>query len=157
MSLDHSPSPHQSGGWSSPGLTTPYEETNGSRSRGPSPSKRYGDLNGGQDSGVTWANAKANSARVNGYPTYQSQNQGFFARHMRRMSQNLPYFQHGGQEDRYAEKEKLGRGRAGGGGGIPPLQELPRRVGLMLSRRRKWAALLIVSLLAIFAWFHKRA
>lgn len=149
MSLDRSPSPHRDGGWSSPGLNTPYEDSNG---RARSPGKRYGDLNGGGGPGVTWASAKANSARVNGYPSYQSQNQGFFARHYRKMSEGLPSFAHGGQEDRYAEKEKLGRGRSGG----MSFRELPRRVGLLLSRRRKHVALFMVLLFAVLLWFQKR-
>ena len=107
MSLDRSPSPRRAGGWSSPGLSTPVEEAGGSRSRGVSPRKAYGELNGGR--GVSWANAKAGSARVNGYPSYKSQNQGFFGRHMRKLSTGLPQYFTGGQDERYAEKEKLGR------------------------------------------------
>ncbi|WPH00078.1 glycosyltransferase family 34 protein [Acrodontium crateriforme] len=149
MSLDRSPSPQRSGGWSSPGLTTPYDNgTSVSRSRGPSPSKRYGDLGNG---GVTWASAKQSSARVNGYPSYQSRNQGFFSRHMRTLSQSLPIFSHGGQDERFAEKEKLGRGRTG----RFSLMELPRRIGLLLSRRRRFTALLLGFLLLTLVWFSK--
>ncbi|KXL46973.1 glycosyltransferase family 34 protein [Acidomyces richmondensis BFW] len=145
MSLDRSPSPQAGGGWSSPGLSPPYEETNG-RSR--SPGKRYGALNGG----VTWATAKAKSDRVSrGYPRYQSQNEGFFSRHYRRISEGLPYFAHGGQEDRFA-KEKLGRGRSLGRFSVA---ELPRRLGLLLSRRRKYVALAITLLFALLLWFQK--
>ncbi|KAK1064584.1 alpha-1,6-mannosyltransferase [Friedmanniomyces endolithicus] len=162
MSLDRSPSPHRSGGWSSPGLTSPFEETNGhSRSQNPSPGKRngYGQLNGGAQPGVTWGSAKAKSARVNGYPSYQPQNQGFFGRHYRRLSESLPHFAHGGQEDRYAEKEKLGRGRSGGWSGSSnskmKWRELPRRVGLLISRRRKGVALVLLFLLGLMIWFQK--
>ncbi|EMC93652.1 glycosyltransferase family 34 protein [Baudoinia panamericana UAMH 10762] len=163
MSLDRSPSPQRGGGWSSPGLNTPYDDTNG-RARSPA-GRRYNDANGGTGGGgrdgVTWASAKANSARVNGYPTYQSQNQGFFGRHYRKISQSLPYFAHGGQEERYAEKEKLGRGRVssweayGDGGGGMNLLDLPRRLALLLSRKRKYVALLLVVLLAVMAVFQK--
>lgn len=151
MSLSRSPSPRRDGGWSSPGLTTPFDETNG-RSR--SPRKPYGGINGGPQGGVTWASAKANSARVNGYPSYQSQNQGFFSRHMRNLSESLPYFAHGGQEDRLAEKEKAGRGRHAGLGSS--WADVPRRIGLLLSRRRKYAAMLVLAVLAILLWFSKR-
>lgn len=150
MSLSRSPSPRREGGWSSPGLSTPYDESGG-RSR--SPRKAYGGLNGGPQGGVTWASAKANSARVNGYPSYQSQNQGFFSRHMRNLSESLPYFAHGGQEDRFAEKEKLGRGRHGGSGSWA---DVPRRIALLLSRRRKYLALLVLALFAILLWFSRR-
>lgn len=168
MSLDHSPSPQQGGGWSSPGLTTPYEDANpgsGAVSRSRSPAvKPFGDLNGGPGGaasvsgagagaagggGVTWASAKSASARVNGYPRYQSQNEGFFTRHYRKISEGLPYFAHGGQEDRYAEKEKLGRGRIGGPGGF---RELPRRLGLLMSRRRKYVVLLLLFVFALMMW-----
>ena len=149
MSLDRSPSPRRGGGWSSPGLSTPVEEA---RSRGASPRKGYGELNGGR--GVTWATAKAGSARVNGYPSYQSQNQGFFGRHMRRISSGLPQYFVGGGEERYAEKEKLGRGRSGGR--MAGWQEIPRRIGLLVSRRRKQVALLVIALLAVMVWFSQR-
>lgn len=155
MSLDRSPSPRAGGGWSSPGLTTtPPSEPSGAngRLRGASPGKKYGELSSGH---VTWDSAKASSARVNKYPSYQSQNQGFFARHMRRISSGLPYFAHGGQEDRYAEKEKLNRGRTPGRIDLKSLKdvgfwkELPRRMGLMLSRRRKYVALILLLILSI--------
>lgn len=148
MSLSRSPSPRLDGGWSSPGLNTPYDDTNG-RSR--SPRKPYGGINGGP-AGVTWASAKANSARVNGYPSYQSQNQGFFSRHMRNLSESLPYFAHGGQEDRIAEKGKANGRRYGGGSWA----DVPRRIGLLLSRRRKYAAILVLALFATLLWFSKR-
>ena len=152
MSLDHSPSPQQGGGWSSPGLTAPAEESV-SRSRGGSPAKQYGDLNGGH---VTWAKAKASSARVTGQASYQSQNQGFFGRAKRRLSFGLPYFTHGGQEDRYAEKEKLGRGRSWAfAPGRIEWKDLPARVGLLISRRRKHVALLLLFVLMVFMWFNE--
>jgi len=162
MSLDRSPSRERGGGgWSSPGLTTPYDDSNG-RARSPA-NRKYADSNGGggmsnggSAHGVTWATAKANSERVNGYPSYQSQNQGFFGRHYRQLSQGLPYFMHGGQEDRYAEKEKLGRGRSAGGRGGSGWADLPRRLALLISRRRKYVALVLILLLAVLSWFHKR-
>ena len=154
MSLDRSPSPQRSGGWASPGLTIPDDGTNG-RSRSPAASKVYGDLNGGPGSSVSWASAKAGSARVNGYPRYQSQNEGFFTRHYRKMSEGLPYFAHGGQEDRFAEKEKLGRGRSAAGGvGRFSFRELPRRMGLLISRRRKPVAVVLLFVLGLMIWFN---
>ena len=147
MSLDRSPSPLEGGGWSSPGLNE-----RSTRSRGTSPTKKnYGDLNGGS---VTWASAKARSARVKGQASYQSQNEGFFSRHMRRISGRLPYFAHGGQEDRYREKEKLGRGRSW----IPINQmdwkELPRRIAFLLSRRRRLVGMIISLILLVVLWFN---
>ncbi|KAK5130459.1 hypothetical protein LTR08_002023 [Meristemomyces frigidus] len=137
MSLDRSPS-RERGGWSSPGLSIPYE--NGG--------KTYGDLNGGSGHGVTWAKARAKSARVQN----QEQSQSFVARHYRTLSASLPYFAHGGQEDRFAEKEKSGRGRAGGGMGW---REIPRRVALLVSRRRKYVALMLLVLFAATMWYQE--
>lgn len=159
MSLDRSPSPRRGGGWSSPGLTSPYED--GGHGRARSPAKGYGELRAGGAGGVTWASAKANSARVNGSPAgayQQSQNQGFFGRHYRKLSESLPYFAHGGQEDRYAGKEKLGRGRPGWRGreGWGGWRELPRRMGRLLSRRRRSLALVLLLLGALLLWSHQR-
>jgi mannan polymerase II complex MNN10 subunit len=73
---------------------------------------------------------------------------------MRRISERLPYFAHGGQEDRYREKEKLGRGR----GWMPINQidwkELPRRIALIISRRRKHVAMLVSLILLVILWFN---
>ena len=140
MSLDRSPS-RERGGWSSPGLSTPYENE----------AQYNGDLNGGNGSGhsVTWAKARAKSARVQS----QEQHPGFIAKHYRRLSESLPYFAHGGQEDRFAEKEKLGRGRANGGMGW---SEVPRRMALLASRRRKYLALMLLVLFAVLVWFNER-
>ncbi|KAK5744745.1 alpha-1,6-mannosyltransferase [Elasticomyces elasticus] len=160
MSLDRSPSPLRSGGWSSPGLTSPYEEANGTRS----PGKRaaYGELNGSAQPGVTWGSARAKSARVNGYQ--QNGANGFIGRHYRKMSESLPsYFAHGGQEDRYGEKEKLGRGRTGwsgasssvSGGFLRWLGEIPRRLGLLLSRRRRGVAVFFLLVMVALLWFQK--
>jgi mannan polymerase II complex MNN10 subunit len=150
MSLDRSPSPREGGGWSSPGLTTPYDDVTNARSRGSSPSKKYGELvNGNAGGHVTWASASKASARVHGTPSYKSSNEGYFMRHMRRMSSGLPYFS---DRSRYAEKEKLGRGR--------PWErldwrDLPRRIALLLSRRRKQVALFVLILLLILLWNSK--
>ena len=148
MSLDRSPSPQRGGGWSSPGLISDRSAT---RSRGVSPSKRYGDLNGGS-ANVTWESAKANSARVNGQPSYQSQNQGFFGRSMKRITSGLPYWSH---DDRFAEKEKLGRGRLPGRPTLKDFRELPRRIALIISRRRKYVALILLLILGIFLFNNK--
>ncbi|KAK5158150.1 hypothetical protein LTR04_005261 [Oleoguttula sp. CCFEE 6159] len=107
MSLSRSPSPHRGGGWSSPGLTMPH---NGSSGR-TSPMRSYGQyLNGGANN-VTWASAQAKSAEIKGYPALEPKNQGWFARSFRRLPTSLPHFSPKRINDRYAEKEKFGRGR----------------------------------------------
>ena len=102
MSLSRSPSPQRGGGWSSPGLT--YESGNSS------PRRTYGDVqvNGTAGSGVTWESANARTDEVKSYASRSTPSQGFFARHVRKISHSLPIFDLGKD---YAQKEKLGRGR----------------------------------------------
>lgn len=116
MSLSRSPSPARGGGWSSPGLTSPFDNVSGKAS----PRKTYGDIqmNGSASASsdnVTWASAKAKSEEVNGYPSFSTRNNGFFSRHARKISTSLPTFSMGGRRD-FSDKEKLGRGR------WPPIQ-----------------------------------
>ncbi|KAH6660033.1 galactosyl transferase GMA12/MNN10 family protein [Truncatella angustata] len=96
MSLSRSPSPVPGGGWSSPGLDI---NTSGrsSPARGPA----------GNGHNVTWESARLKSQGVSGYPSFSTQNQGFFQRHMRRISSSLPTF--ATNHDYYAEKEKPAR------------------------------------------------
>lgn len=130
-----------------------------SRSRGGagSPTKRYGELNGnGPGPKVTWASASAGSARVQRGQQQTSYHQpGFFGRSMRRLSLGLPYFNHGGQENRYGEKEKLGRGRILR---MPQSKaewmEVPRRFLLLISRRRRQVVMLLVMILLVVLWFN---
>lgn len=144
MSLDRSPSPMRDGGWSTPGLTENYNSANG-RSRGPSPAKKtYGELNG--DHGVTWARAQANSAR------FKPEKQGFFNRHIRKMSQGLPIWGSGGQDDRYAEKEKLQRGRLGRGS----WKDVPRILGRLAWRMRGRAAIALLFVIAVVVFYASR-
>jgi mannan polymerase II complex MNN10 subunit len=106
MSLSRSPSPGPGGGWASPGLSSPaFAEVSGRSS----PHKSYRSANGNGNS-VTWESAKAKTDGVNGYPSFSTQNNGFFNRHYRSISNSLPRFNMG-LDKSYAEKEKLGRGR----------------------------------------------
>lgn len=153
MSLDRPPSPTPAGGWASPGLVPNPNEPVTERRTSRSPAKRnYGDL---APAPVTWETAKASSARVNGYMSnYNGQNPGFLAQHMRRISSGLPYFRRGVQDDRYAEKEKLGRGRIQGrmpfrGWTLQDWQEVPRHIALLISRRRKYVAALLTFILCL--------
>ncbi|KAF1986119.1 glycosyltransferase family 34 protein [Aulographum hederae CBS 113979] len=127
MSLSRSPSPQRGGGWSSPGLNTPYN----SGSRRSSPMRAYSN---GATNNVTWASAQAKSAEVKGYPAFQTRNQGIFARYARKVSSGmgLPMFAGANNKD-YAEKEKLGRGRWASGG-RPSITNLLRIIGNNLRR-----------------------
>ncbi|RYP71551.1 hypothetical protein DL770_008117 [Monosporascus sp. CRB-9-2] len=83
MSLSRSPSPVPGGGWSSPGLNI-----NSSGRSSPAKASFSGPNNGH----VTWESARLKSQGVTGYPSFSTQNQGFFTRHMRRISRSLPSF-----------------------------------------------------------------
>ena len=125
MSLSRSPSPQSGGGWSSPGLTTPYDGT----SRRSSPIRAYAN---GSASNVSWTSAQAKSAQVRAFnPRNQT-----FTQHLRRFSNNLPYF----NSRDFSDKEKLGRGR--------PLQrqlyEALARVGRALWRFRQRVAIVLL-------------
>lgn len=114
MSLSRSPSPHPGGGWASPGLNSPglnspgLNSPYGSGRLSPQPQRSAG-------SSVTWESARAKSEGVNGgYPSFSTQNNGFFNRHYRKLSSSLPRFNSGlggGRAKGYADREKLGRGR----------------------------------------------
>ena len=111
MSLSRSPSPQRGGGWSSPGLTTPYDSMSGRST----PRRTYREfpfnVNGGPDHrDVTWASAKAKSEEVNGgVHKSATKNNSFLARSVRNVSGRLPSFFKVGNT--YAEKEKMQRGR----------------------------------------------
>lgn len=95
MSLSRSPSPRLNGGWSTPGLTTPYE----SLSRQPSPS----NFANGSGQGVTWASAQMKSAKVISYPSISSQEStSLFRRGLRKLSVSLPQF----ANDRKSSKQE---------------------------------------------------
>jgi mannan polymerase II complex MNN10 subunit len=140
MSLSRSPSPQRAGGWSSPGLTTPYNST----SRTASPARSYAN---GSANNVTWATAQARSAEIRGYPSFSPRNQGF-SRHFRRLSTKLPYF---GSGD-YSDKEKLGRGRLSGPG-AGRLNGIMARIGRSIWRlRARFAIVLLIVLFYVLFW-----
>jgi hypothetical protein len=145
MTLSRSPSPRPGGGWASPGLSSPYVDVSGRSS----PAQGYrGGANGG--SSVTWESAKAKSEGVNGYPSFSTQNNGFFNRHYRNISNSLPSF-NGGSDKSYAEKEKLGRGRWMGapGGRIARLQNIALRTSRK-TRLRLLGVLAIIVMIVLF-------
>ncbi|KAI9722732.1 MAG: hypothetical protein M1812_001663 [Candelaria pacifica] len=146
MSLSRSPSPRPGGGWSTPGLNTPY----GSMSGQSSPRKSYGNLNGGTSS-VTWASAKAKSDEINGYPAFSTRKDGFFSRHYRSISNSLPRFNVGGRRD-YAEKEKLGRGRWYPGHGSK-LGRLRTCTGRLFRRMRLRLLIVLAFILAVVLFY----
>jgi mannan polymerase II complex MNN10 subunit len=145
MTLSRSPSPRPGGGWSSPGLNSPYANVSGRAS----PARSYRGDNGG--SSVTWESAKAKTDGINGYPSFSTQNNGFFNRHYRTISNSLPHFNLGSEKS-YAEKEKLGRGRWMGqeGSKMARVRSLVRRV----NRKMKLRYWLVIALLTLYLLFY---
>jgi mannan polymerase II complex MNN10 subunit len=143
MSLSRSPSPVPGGGWASPGLNI-----NGSGRS--SPTRSYTGTNGGPD---LWESSKMKNLGVNGYPSFTTQNRGFFTRHMRRISSSLPRFN---SNQNYAEKEKLGRGR------VPaetsPLVGRLKSIASRMGRKMKIRLLILfLILLSIIVFYNTRS
>ncbi|KAF4490545.1 putative alpha-1,6-mannosyltransferase MNN10 [Colletotrichum fructicola Nara gc5] len=140
MSLSRSPSPIPGGGWASPGLTI---NTSGRTT----PSKGFSASNGAS---TPWDTAKMRSpSGMNGYPSFSTQNQGFFTRHMRRISSSLPRFNN---QTPYAEKEKLGRPQWGAQ--KVPLTGRIRSVFARMGRKMKVRLLLLFVLLLSITIFY---
>ena len=152
MSLSRSPSPNRGGGWSSPGLTAPFDNVSGRSS----PRKPYGgefpfSANGGaSSSNVTWASAQAKSDEINGYPSFSTRNNGFFSRNARKLSRSLPSFTRG--QRNYAEKEKLGRGRYN----ESRIRRISAHIGMMIWRLRLRLMILLGFLLAVILFYVTR-
>lgn len=139
MSLNNSPDARPGGGWSSPGLGS-SEQLNG---------RRREDGSGGSGKSISWASAKASSARVH------NRGNGLFRNSMRRLSESLPFFSFTEKDERTLEKERSRRGH----GQLPIAQswsEVPRRLGLLASRRRKVFAAIVLVILALFWWYYER-
>ncbi|KAL7771304.1 hypothetical protein CFE70_001247 [Pyrenophora teres f. teres 0-1] len=128
LDMSRSPSP-KPGGWSSPGLSTPYDGTG--------PTGPY--ANGSSSHNVTWASAQARSAEVKGYPGFIPRNQGFFGKHFRKISTSLP-FNHG-------EKEKLGRGR-----NQNKVMQFLNGIAMTLWRLRKRVLMLLLAVFLFITW-----
>jgi len=131
--MSRSPSP-QPGGWSSPGLSTPYD----------SAGRTSPFANGSPSHNVTWASAQARSAEVKGYPGFNPRGQSFLGKHFRRISTSLPFS--------YGEKEKLGRGRFEGNRAVQMLN----RIGRNLWRLRRSVGVLLFFVLGIVTFYVTR-
>jgi len=130
MSLSRSPSPVPGGGWASPGLNISGRS---------SPAKGYSSSNAAPG---MWESSRLKNSGPSGYPSFSTQNQGFFTRHMRRISSSLPRFHANSQH--YAEKEKLGRGRWS----VQNVPLLGRLKGILARMGRKLRLRLFLALLA---------
>jgi hypothetical protein len=146
MSLSRSPSPRPGGGWASPGLSSPAFANVSGRS---SPRKNY--RGNGNGNSVTWESAKVKTEGVNGYPSFSTQNNGFFNRHYRSISNSLPRFNVASDKS-YAEKEKLGRGRwmPRDGSRLGRLRAAAGRV----SRKMRLRLLVVLAFVMMFILFY---
>ncbi|KND95376.1 putative alpha-1,6-mannosyltransferase MNN10, partial [Tolypocladium ophioglossoides CBS 100239] len=141
MSLSRSPSPVPGGGgWSSPGLNINNSGRNSPAVVGGGP--------------VHWeSTAKMRHLGPNGYPSFSTHNQGFFTRHMRRISSSLPRFNNSNSDSRYAEKEKLGRGQWSGRN-IPLVGRIRSVFGRMGRKLKLRLLLASMALLCVYIFYH---
>ena len=139
MSLSRSPSPIPGGGWSSPGL----DITSSGRS---TPAKMT--FSGPNVGAVTWESARVKSRGVTSYPSFSTQNQGFFTRHMRRISSSLPSFSnHNDNGATEKDKPRPARWRV-------PLLERIRNSWARIGRKWKVCALIATIVLACYILFY---
>jgi mannan polymerase II complex MNN10 subunit len=138
MSLSRSPSPVPGGGWASPGLNI-----NSGRS---SPAHATGTP-------VSWESAKLRNQGLNGsgQPSFSTHNQGFFTRHMRRISSSLPRF-NPNTNAKYADKGKSGPGRWPGQN--MPLVGRIRSIFGRMGRKLKFRLMISFIVLLIFYILH---
>lgn len=143
MSLSRSPSPLPAGGWSSPGLDI---NTSGRSS----PSTAFPGSNGNQ---VVWESARIKNMGNGGYPSFATQNQGFFTRHMRRISNSLPQFN---TSTHYAEKEKLQKGKWAPAQSVPLYGRIRNLLARMGRKSKLRILLVLLLLLATFIFYQSR-
>lgn len=151
MSLSRSPSPVPGGGWASPGLNI--------TSSGRSSPARSANGAGSSSSQVVWESArlKQGSSSSTGYPSFSTQNQGFFTRHMRKLSSSLPRFNSAGSIHHapYADKEKLGRGRWSNNlDNVPLLGRLKAIFGRMGRKLKLRLLIAFIVFLCIYIFYH---
>lgn len=141
MTLSRSPSPVPGGGWSSPGLNI-----NSGRA---SPSQSPG-------SPGLWDSAKIRNMSLNGsgHPSFSTHNQGFFQRHMRRISSSLPIFQNL-PTAAHKDKTKPKRGRWSADN-VPLVGRARLIVGRMGRKLKLRLLLTLVILLCIYVFYHSR-
>ena len=139
MSLSRSPSPLPGGGWASPGLN---------------PNSGRSSPLSGSNTPISWQTAKTRSAGVGGYPSFSTHNQGFFTRHMRRISNNIPRFGPGASltpdERPYAMRDKPNLRRNFSGSEVPLFGRLISILARISRKTRFRLFLLFVLLFGLF-------
>lgn len=95
-----------------------------------------------------WESARLKRAGDSGYPSFSTQNKGFFTRHMRRISSSLPRFSIS-QHSAGVGKEKAVPDRGPWSGRNVPL--LGRLRGIMARMGRKMKIRLLILLLVLLS------
>lgn len=93
-----------------------------------------------------WESARLKRAGDSGYPSFSTQNKGFFTRHMRRLSSSLPRF-HAASFYPDEKKDKASQGSWSG----PNVPLLGRLKGIMARMGRKMKIRLMILLLFILS------
>ncbi|KAG7131239.1 alpha-1 like protein [Verticillium longisporum] len=144
MSLSRSPSPHPGGGWASPGLN--YNSGRNSPT-GSFPFPSPGGIS------APWEATKMRTLGVTGYPSFSTHNQGFFQRHMRRISSSLPRFSQANQPQYGGFKDKQTRG-PWSVQNLPLVGRMQRRAARMKRKTKIRLAILFFILFAVWVFYH---
>lgn len=141
MSLSRSPSPVPGGGWASPGLNIN--------------SDRSSPVDAPPSGSMSWESAKMRRHGAKGYPSFSTHNQGFFTRHMRRLSSSLPRFKSSSAHAQCDDKDKPSHGNWPGRN-IPFVGRIRSVFGRM-GRKLKIRLLIgLVILLCVYIFYHSR-
>lgn len=146
MSLSCSPSPHPGGGWASPGLN--YNSGRNSPT-GSFPFASPGGIS------APWEATKMRTLGVTGYPSFSTHNQGFFQRHMRRISSSLPRFGQASQPPYGGFKDKQNHG-PWSVQNLPLVGRMQRRAARMKRKTKIRLAILFFILFAVWVFYHSR-
>lgn len=141
MSLSRSPSPVPGGGWSSPGLNIN--------------SGRSSPANAPTSGPVHWESAKMRHLGPNGYSSFATHNQGFFTRHMRRISSSLPRFNSSNTDSRHGGRDKPNRGQWPGQN-IPLVGRIRSIFGRMGRKLKIRLLIVLIFLLCLYIFYHSR-
>lgn len=141
MSLSRSPSPVPGGGWSSPGLNIS--------------SGRTSPTNTPSSNSASWESARMRHLGPNGYPSFSTHNQGFFTRHMRRLSSSLPRFSSNSSDQRPGDKQKVDRGRWSGQN-IPLVGRIRYIFGRMGRKLKIRLLICLILMLCLLVFYNSR-
>ncbi|KAI1333357.1 galactosyl transferase GMA12/MNN10 family protein [Xylariaceae sp. FL0255] len=138
MSLSRSPSPIPGGGWSSPGLDM--------SGRSSPASNAFSSADTGH---VNWESSRRRPDGGSSYPSFSTHNQGFFTRHMRRISSGLPTFTPGPGDTVDKGKGRIKRSPCK----VPFIKRITTSM-IRMNRRTKILLLIVLFFLTCYALFY---